>query len=306
MKPNKLQELKLQILYIFTTLLFLTSCQKNSDNFEPYPLNGSTEFLYEELGLKSQSRLINTNEDVSLYFDQAKITIPEGSLESPEEEKIMLHWTETNNALDLFLSKISNSIGESFIMPSFYFDLDLSNESRINEDEPLTVFVEVESLKGLDLFEFNKETNNWEVSPSSFEIQESVDESGNTIYGASLLINHKGKYCLGTRVNFGSGESRDVCVSLPGEYNSSNSIAFVKLEDNLIIPLSRTQELGTFCRINQLPVVGDMTLVVLTNIRIGQYEIFIEDLLEDNENVNLEALLLIENLDIIKDILKNI
>ncbi len=298
--------MKLHLLFILSTFLLITACQKNSDNFEPYPLDGNTEFIYEELGLDVQSKLINSNEEISLNYEHAKINISAGSIDGSNEEKIMVHLTESRNALEVYLSNISNTIGESFLMPSYYFNLELSNEAQIKEEQPLTIFVEIESLKGLSLFEYNVATGNWDESSSDFEIQESIDESGTNVNGALITVDQVGNYILGSRVNFSSMENRDICVSLSGEYNSNNSLAFVKLKDNLVVPLERIEQLGTFCRLNQLPIEQEFTLVVLTNIRVNQYEIYVEEFQGDIENVNIDAVLLPEEIENIKIILQDL
>ena len=299
--------MKINLLYLFCIILFTSSCQKNTDNFNPYPLDGSIEFLFEELGLETQSKLINVNEVIDLNFEESIIQIPENSISTgSSESKIMLHLKESRNVVDVILSGVSSAIGESFIMPTHYFEINLSNDASINPDKPITIFVEIESLKGLDLFKYNDSTSKWEVSDFDFEIQEQQDEIGASIYGALISINELGKYSLGSLVNFGNLENRDVCVTLPGEYNSTNSISFLKLDENIVVPLERSSELGTFCKLNQLPVDTEMKLVVLANIRMNLYEIFVQEFPEENENIALDAVLSERELEEIRALLKDI
>jgi len=286
----------------------MSSCKKDSDNFEAYPLNGNVSQLINELLDDPQTFKIIPNSNQLLTLDKTlELLVNEESLMELNEKDIDLHWKGTHSSVEMELLKLPNYNNGKYLKNVFSFEISTSQgeeEVDINNQVPLELRVEVQDVEEAQLFFLSNE--GWSnLGSQSLEYVEWTDANGLQKQGFVAKITKNGWFSISTQEELYSETFSNFCIELPGEYLQGNTKSFVILANGIVIPMSRTMQQGTFCTSMEIPNDQTMKLVVLSSLRKGNYQLFISE--QEMQNGLIVAPVMEEKtVDQIRSIIKDI
>ncbi len=285
--------------------LITTGCQKDKDQFIPYPLDGQISELIGELLEEPSTYQINTNTYNSINVDKTfRLIVASNSITNAEEENFSIDWTYAESAVQMELHGLPNYSNGKYLSPAFTFKLNSKDEININQEEPLALYIESDQVEDQNLFYMSSE--GWiELGTQNMIITEWSDENGFAKSGFKVLIDNFGWYTIASKVDLGSNAFSNFCIELEGQYTQSNSKSLVALENDIIVPMNRSVNQGLFCTSMNIPDNQPFKLISMSNIREGEYELFYFEAVMEN-GLMITPSLEPKTIQEIKDILKDI
>ena len=291
------------LLYLGIFLLFATGCQKDKDQFIPYPLDGQITDLIDELLEDPLSLKVNATTTNTIAIDKTFSLLVDG--ESFEEtSELTLDWTNAKNSIEMEFHDLPNYSNGKYLSPSFAFKLSTEQDLSINSSAPLQLFIESDLVEDKVLFFMTNEGWN-ELNSSKMIVTEWIDQNGMAKSGFRVTIDNFGWYTISSKVELASETFSNFCIELEGQYTQSNSKSLIILENDIVVPMTRSINQGLFCTSMNIPVDQPIRLISMSNLRDQQYEMFFLETQMENGLIiapSLESITLEE----IKNILENI
>lgn len=293
------------LLYLSIAILFSTGCQKDKDQFVPYPLDGEINNMIEELLDDPISLQVNTQTDQFIKIDKTfSLKTYDQSFINTDQEILNIDWTNARNSIQMELLNLPHYTSNNFLSPSFTFNLSSSEAVNINKDQALELFIESDLVEDQYLFHLSSE--GWyELDMSNMIATEWADEDGFAKSGYMVTVEQLGWYVIASKVDLTVGPSSNLCLELEGQYTQTNSKSMILLEKDVIIPISRSINQGLYCSTMNIAVDETVRVISMSNIREGEYEFFYLETQMENGLI-VAPVLESKSIEEIKIILENI
>lgn len=291
-------------LLCFGMICILTiGCQGDRDQFVPYPLDGHISELIDKLTDEPQSFTIPAGTSLDLKIDKTfELVIDSESFES--ETEINLEWSNPSNSIQMELRDLPNYSNGKYLSPSYAFNLSNDDGVEIDRDNPLYLLIESNFIDDLVLFHLTNE--GWsELDKSGMIVIEWTDVNGTPKSGYRVTIENFGWYSLSTKVELSSETLSSFCIELSGEYTQANSKSFVIIENDIAVPMIRSLDQGMFCTSMNIPNGQPLTVISMSNLREGQFELYFEEVEMENGLV-IAPVMEKKTIEEIKFVLENI
>jgi len=252
------------------------------------------------------SFLPNTNQSITIDKN-TELRLNASSLNAIDDSEVNLQWTSTFSSIEMELLKLPNYSSGKYLKPIYTFQVNASQgqqEINVNNQSPIEVRIEGKMHENASLFYLSNE--GWgNVGSQSLQFNEWTDINGNLNEGYFAQINQNGWYSISTEEILTSETFSTFCIELPGQYTQGNTKSFVILANDVVVPLTRVMEQGTFCSTIEVPENQPFRLIVMSSLRKGYYELFYSE--QQMENGLIVAPTMEEkSIDQIKSILQDI
>ncbi len=299
---------KYLLLGVGVCLFFLTSCNKEKDNFVPYELDGSVSNLIKALSNEGNTFSVAPATDQIIKIDEkAQLKVNASSLLSNGNTDIRLQWQNANSAIDMELLALPNFTNGKYLVPVYSFQIEATQEDAeigININSPMELRIESNYDAEAGLFFLSNE--GWSsMGSQGLVFEEWIDENGQGKSGYRINIAQKGWYSISTKVDLSAETFSSFCIELSGEYTQGNTKSFVVLENEVVAPMTRVRESGSFCTTMNIPNNQPMKLVVMSNLRENIYQMFFSEQIMENGLI-VAPIMEEKSIDEIKSILENI
>jgi len=299
---------KYLLLGVGLCLFLLSSCKKDKDSFVPYELDGEISTLIDALLSESRSFTVPPNTNQSITIDKStELRLNAESLFTVNQSNIDIKWSSTFSAVEMELLKLPNYTNGEYIKPIFTFEVNPTQGEEnisINNQSPIELRIEAAMQEDAKLYFLSSE--GWSpVGSQTLQYNEWTDVNGNVNEGYFAQITQNGWYSISTKEELGSETFSNFCIELPGEYTQGNTKSFVVLENDIIIPMSRVMAQGTFCTTIDIPIDQPMRLIVMSNLRKDNYQLYYSEQMMENGLI-VAPIMEEKSIDEIKSILKDI
>lgn len=284
-------------------LLFSIGCQKDKDQFVPYPLDGQIDNMIAELLDDSQTFQVNNETNQTILIDKTfSLILDANSFTGTDSHVFSLDWINARNGIQMELHNLPHYTNNIYLSPSFTFNISTKEDLSINES--IKLFIESDLVENQYLYYMSNE--GWtELSMSNLVAAEWSDENGLAKSGFEVTVNQLGWYTISSKEEMSSDAVSNVCIELQGQYTQSNSKSMLLIENDIVVPISRSISGGLFCTTMNIPADQTIQLISMSNLRDEEYEFYYLETQMENGLViapDLEA----KSIEEIKSILENI
>ncbi len=255
-------------------MLFSSGCQKDKDDFIPYPLDGKITSMIDQLLDGPQSFEIQNGINQNVLVDKTiDLKVDAQSFSDFDGELISLEWTYAKNGVEMELYNIPHYASNYYLDPSYTFSISSPNEVSINNDKPIELLIESDLVEGKSLFFMSSE--GWsELDISKLEITEWDDENGFAKSGFKVIVENLGWYSIASKFQFAEEGQSEFCLKMEGKYTQGNSKSLILFDNDIAVPITRSLDQGLFCTSMQIPSNTTIQVISLSNLREGEYEFF--------------------------------
>ncbi len=276
--------MRLLYLTLFTVILSLTACFKNTEEFVPNSEEGNVESLLNLLNTYKNSALINAEEkNLIVGPNQIVVEIPASVLlysdgKNVKGSVVMEYHIDTRFAASILNGRETTTGNEeikSFFTLSIKFKQGETEVFLNPQSQGLTAYVPYTENSDINTSKlYFWKNNNWEslndganlggISTGSWNLE---TENG-TIFGIGYKANLKsgGQFLVGQAK--AKSDNIELCVNLPENYSNKNTVAVAVLpNDKMVRKLSFKD--GKFCS-NSI-VRGGFVKVITLSEQNGNY-----------------------------------
>ena len=293
------------LLYLSILILFSTGCQKDKDQFVPYPLDGQIDNMIAELLDEPLSFQVNAEMSQTIQIDKTfSINLNADSFAGIDEDVFTLDWINARNSIQMELHNLPHFSNNTYLAPSFTFNISSKEEVTINSNEPLNLFIESDLVEDQYLYYMSNE--GWtELDMSKLISTEWSDENGLAKSGFRVSVEQFGWYTIASKVEIAGGAVSNFCIELEGQYTQANSKSMLLLDKDVVVPITRSLNQGLFCTTMNIPVDQTIRVISMSSLRDQEYEFYYFETQMENGLIvvpNLES----KSIEEIKLILENI
>lgn len=300
--------MKKLLLGVSVCIFLLSACGKEKDSFVPYALDGEITNLIDAILGETQSFVIEPNTEQIISIDKSsEFKVFPSTFVTDGQQDITVDWMNAQSAIEMELLDLPNYSNGKYLNPIYTFQLGATEGTNVLElNSKSSLQLSIESAFNEDVSMFYLSSEGWSaVDMADLDYHEYSDNNGNEKSGYIADIRKNGWYTLSKTVDIGSQTFSGFCIELSGEYTQKNTKSFVILENDIVVPMARVEERGTFCSTMNIPINQEIRVIVMSNIREGEYEFFYSQQMMENGLI-VAPIMEDKTIDEIRSILQNI